>query len=125
MYFTFQSGYIQMSSLLYDTHMHRSLHSNLVIFKYMTPGAELKSVTTLHSNLVIFKFFKKLSRYLPNYLYIPIWLYSNIDVLSGIITFITFTFQSGYIQINIFWLNPRVYHHSLHSNILECKERCN
>ena len=59
MYFTFQSGYIQMSSLLYDTHMHRSLHSNLVIFKYMTPGAELKSVTTLHSNLVIFKSEKK------------------------------------------------------------------
>ena len=44
-------------------------------------------------------------------------------MLSGIITFITFTFQSGYIQINIFWLNPRVYHHSLHSNMVIFKFR--
>ena len=88
-----------MSSLLYDTHMHRSLHSNLVIFKYMTPGAELKSVTTLHSNLVIFKFI-----FLPLYLmpapftfqpgYIQMYVLTPVKVLENL-----FTFQPGYIQI--------------------------
>ena len=55
----------------------------------------------LHSNLVIFKSCCLVKYYTADFLYIPIWLYSNyMDGGSGLLDFIIFTFQSGYIQIN-------------------------
>ena len=50
--------------------------------------------------------------------------YIQIKSLPAVVIIVSiFTFQSGYIQINIFWLNPRVYHHSLHSNMVIFKFR--
>ena len=81
--FTFQSGYIQ-------------------IILFMKSLAVLQA---LHSNLVIFKWLSKIVRWILYVLYIPIWLYSNdIDKLADNILHF-FTFQSGYIQI-ISYLAP-------------------
>ena len=57
---------------------------------------------TLHSNLVIFKL-----SYTPHIrtvkvLYIPIWLYSNPEEAILSLRVDNFTFQSGYIQIELF-----------------------
>ena len=77
--FTFQSGYIQiMSGLILKT-----------------------SYKTLHSNLVIFKFLIFIINSLANILYIPIWLYSNFAGLCRREQTYNFTFQSGYIQISL------------------------
>ena len=77
--FTFQSGYIQ-------------------IILFMKSLAVLQA---LHSNLVIFKWLSKIVRWILYVLYIPIWLYSNdIDKLADSILHF-FTFQSGYIQITV------------------------
>ena len=78
----------------------KALHSNLVIFKYsnynlyvIAPCSftfqsgyiQIKgepctgdNLVTLHSNLVIFKLFTKQGTLKAEYLYIPIWLYSNV-----------------------------------------------
>ena len=77
--FTFQSGYIQIVFLFYKWGDNKSLHSNLVIFKWYAVGFTLEL----------------------DFLYIPIWLYSNLYNNFPSSTVSSFTFQSGYIQINI------------------------
>ena len=76
-----------------------SLHSNLVIFKltYIPTGQKIYFLYIpiwLYSNLV-----KRELALRGCFLYIPIWLYSNdlVKLLDEYFTF--FTFQSGYIQI--------------------------
>ena len=53
--FTFQSGYIQMGFKNDELVCELTLHSNLVIFKYVYDVNSLYPYITLHSNLVIFK----------------------------------------------------------------------
>ena len=121
--FTFHSGYIQIiwphcsdwsvwrlyiPIWLYSnrlatwdkTKLFTSLHSNLVIFKFLKAFSDCEATKPLHSNLVIFKFPMFPRNYCPIYLYIPIWFYSNFNIsLVHFGNFIFFTFQSGSIQI--------------------------
>ena len=122
-FFTFQSGSIQMLCVAYWKKRRMALHSNLVLFKSLQPECLLAEVLTLHSNLVLFKLglknklFTSLFLYIPIWfysnncrqplclqslcLYIPIWLYSNIYLANPWNILLFFTFQSGYIQIDL------------------------
>ena len=75
--FTFQSGSIQIDRCANQRLWGRTLHSNLVLFKFANIYHYSTSFRTLHSNLVLFKF-----------KHIFIKLFVSI-----------FTFQSGSIQI--------------------------
>ena len=97
-------------------------------------------MTSLHSNLVIFKYDKRLTYksfimylYIPIWLYsnrlphililmklvlyIPIWLYSNDNAYSAGQKLLCFTFQSGYIQIDLIEILARL-DRPLHSNLV-------
>ena len=99
-----------------------TLFSKLYIFKQYQCLPEYLSHMHLHSNLVIFKWTQCSAFWCTNVLYIPIWLYSNesdeslrqriYTLHSNLVIFkfvtslrlsgaLVFTFQSGYIQINI------------------------
>ena len=119
--FTFQSGSIQMSISKVSRRLGRTLHSNLVLFKflqwplytllenlyipiwfYSNKYAGYMPVTSelsLHSNLVLFKLYPLRVIYYHILLYIPIWFYSNTDATNIVIERYAFTFQSGSIQI--------------------------
>ena len=77
--FTFQSGSIQIilcDGLLLPKY---TLHSNLVLFKWIIDISVSSENVTLHSNLVLFKC-KIIPIITPEtILYIPIWFYSNDD----------------------------------------------
>ena len=97
--FTFQSGYVQMLKGLGFPQPLLTLHSNLVMFKFMLWQCSQRSLSlyipiwlcsngeqktgawcgfcTLHSNLVMFKLYFVTACYCLNILYIPIWLCSN------------------------------------------------
>ena len=123
MYFTFQSGSIQMATI-YKSHPTPfiftfqsgsiqivinnkncayvlPLHSNLVLFKWCTPPMGHMFVLSLHSNLVLFK---SNSAILNNYVTQP--LHSNLVLFKWVSSesiyarIMAFTFQSGSIQIN-------------------------
>ena len=81
--------------------MKASLHSNLVIFKYIPCLQSQIPTFPLHSNLVIFKLKKQTELPTIYHLYIPIWLYSNIAFNINLYGDTFFTFQSGYIQIAV------------------------
>ena len=75
--FTFQSGYIQIVTIPY------AVLAN-VAFTFQSGYIQIKTVldrmyytNTLHSNLVIFKWIIKPKIQWLKWLYIPIWLYSN------------------------------------------------
>ena len=55
-FFTFQSGYIQIKWVYKMLSELRTLHSNLIIFKYLYLSRPSQTYPPLHSNLVIFKF---------------------------------------------------------------------
>ena len=78
MYFTFQSGYIQILSTL-QVHMFLNpLHSNLVIFKYSKchqNESHLKIFTFQSGYIQILLYLLDIALWI--FLYIPIWLYSN------------------------------------------------
>ena len=119
--FTFQSGSIQMLLFVYYYMFWFTLHSNLVLFKCGTGCPYCIGCTgfTFQSGSIQIKTAE--GNFFWTYLYIPIWFYSNIIcflILSlnlslyipiwfysnGInntinSTNITFTFQSGSIQI--------------------------
>ena len=105
-----------------------TLHSNLVIFKWVVGACRVGQSLPLHSNLVIFKLNPIYDWTDAEILYIPIWLYSNYlmpapgfsirpSLHSNLVIFkytqedgsgITipdFTFQSGYIQMSAIHLD--------------------
>ena len=134
-----------MQILTRSAWLPRPLHSNLVIFKLYPHYCPLSCYSSLHSNLVIFKCncrtcrscycnftfqsgyiqidvpfssvspfdwlyipiwlysnsVASLTHYMHLSLYIPIWLYSNTDFALIQTKFRIFTFQSGYIQMSI------------------------
>ena len=94
-----------------------SLHSNLVIFKYLGGFSSYTPFSALHSNLVIFKLKKQTELPTIYHLYIPIWLYSNPMGSSLSLSIIYFTFQSGYIQIDLATAR-QYFSYSLHSNLV-------
>ena len=114
-YFTFQSGYIQISVIFQYRQSAIPLHSNLVIFKSTFKNKTINAYLvifklsklpssfsinfSLHSNLVIFKL-----NFQIKFIYFLFTLHSNLVIfkfegqnLTG--ANFTFTFQSGYIQI--------------------------
>ena len=117
--FTFQSGYIQIDSHTFENGTHKTLHSNLVIFKYHRPTDNLLTLLlyipiwlysnsflfysqryirdTLHSNLVIFKFRR---------------------IKNGRWKIYSFTFQSGYIQMDTDVDTIETNVTALHSNLV-------
>ena len=75
--FTFQSGSIQIEHIFEHNLSTMTLHSNLVLFKFVTDAMKSSDLQSLHSNLVLFKL-KELYQ-------------SELQTV--------FTFQSGYIQM--------------------------
>ena len=76
-HFTFQSGYIQIVTNADDRNTQLTLHSNLVIFKWLSQISYCENKLLyipiwLYSNLLYFFDVSFLF-----HLYIPIWLYSN------------------------------------------------
>ena len=72
---------------------------------------------SLHSNLVLFKFCRCLDVVKESVLYIPIWFYSNLFLIKSATTSIIFTFQSGSIQIiPFFTIKSNIL--TLHSNLV-------
>ena len=63
----------------------------------------------LHSNLVIFKFHFFIFVNFNTQLYIPIWLYSNSSFNAPYLALSIFTFQSGYIQIELEQGEPYIF----------------
>ena len=80
MYFTFQSGSIQIQLLLSAPPTNQTLHSNLVLFKCSICESLSLFEKPLHSNLVLFKSMKKA------------FVWSPVS---------PFTFQSGSIQMRL------------------------
>ena len=72
----------------------------------------------LHSNLVIFKWIVRTIKYICTILYIPIWLYSNFVAVLLPSAITSFTFQSGYIQINCSVTDKVKAFVPLHSNLV-------
>ena len=75
--FTFQSGYVQIEWKVLEKIIVDTLHSNLVMFKWGLYGTNCR-VTCL---------------------YIPIWLCPNFYCIPLSNEKLSFTFQSGYVQI--------------------------
>ena len=94
-FFTFQSGSIQIC----------------IPYEYYI------IINSLHSNLVLFKCKKKVIDFGVAVLYIPIWFYSNDGNMAVGQVFINFTFQSGSIQISAF-SNQYLSGGTLHSNLV-------
>ena len=159
--FTFQSGSIQILSGTGAAPWYLTLHSNLVLFKsikhscshfhckvftFQSGSIQIKQggiymlpFSSLHSNLVLFKW-KEAGKNDPyDFLYIPIWFYSNksdsrandddvslyipIWFYSNPVNFQTqkrlnvFTFQSGSIQMIISGGKTEIFR-ALHSNLV-------
>ena len=64
-FFTFQSGSIQIWIEKQVIYISISLHSNLVLFKSCMDKNSTSHVTPLHSNLVLFKFSAIVTNLLP------------------------------------------------------------
>ena len=63
----------------------KALHSTMVLFKLQNAGWALKAALTLHSTMVLFK---SGSPHIPSallLLYIPLWFYSNLRLVSQFI----------------------------------------
>ena len=105
------------------TNSFKTLHSNLVIFKSGLLQKSQSCTASLHSNLVIFKLLCTCKHLGFAILYIPIWLYSNGPRYTAFVKQTTFTFQSGYIQINMEWALGKGFV-PLHSNlvIFKCRQ---
>ena len=98
--FTFQSGSIQITQCQLATW-------TLTIFTFQSGSIQIFKtdtsftfISSLHSNLVLFKLvaITMWKIHIKN-LYIPIWFYSNRSKLNALYAFVTFTFQSGSIQM--------------------------
>ena len=98
MHFTFQSGYIQITTGRLWPHSTQALHSNLVIFKLrmLAITRELSTFTFQSGYIQMRNIQRSLKRFR---LYIPIWLYSNFSNKNLPLFAFPFTFQSGYIQM--------------------------
>ena len=78
--FTFQSGYIQMLRAVIIARYNGSLHSNLVIFKFIAISRSFPKFLCLYIPIWLYSNSQPYSRQMGIYrLYIPIWLYSNPD----------------------------------------------
>ena len=75
--FTFQYGSIQIITYSFATSLNNSLHSNMVLFKWVGVAKKVLKNFSLHSNMVLFK----------------------LSPLLAISAFKFFTFQYGSIQI--------------------------
>ena len=65
----------------------KCLHSNMVIFKLFHIFPLYTLFLGLHSNMVIFKSISRpTSAWIYNYVYIPIWLYSNAARMCAMLT---------------------------------------
>ena len=122
--FTFHSGYIQVfdgqagrvghanklyipfwlysSDIVQVVHKYLflSLHSILVIFKWMLSDLLdlVQFIFTFHSGYIQVSWCSFLAIYF-NHLYIPFWLYSSFTTQSFTASYTAFTFHSGYIQV--------------------------
>ena len=99
--FSFWSGILNYKLSWSQNTTMDTLFSKLYIFKQYQYLPEYLSHMHLHSNLVIFKWTQCSAFWCTNVLYIPIWLYSNTVQDDAGEQSITFTFQSGYIQISL------------------------
>ena len=76
-HFTFQSGYIQIITGKSPTVWDKIFTFQSGYIQIVTNADDRNTQLTLHSNLVIFKWLSQISYCENKLLYIPIWLYSN------------------------------------------------
>ena len=141
LFFTFQSGSIQIISSCTSLYLLEKLYIPIWFYSnYCRHCLLLSQFAPLHSNLVLFKYSVAKIQSVSVVLYIPIWFYSNtahpVKVTRGFCLYIPiwfysnfyskdkkrsgayFTFQSGSIQIHTVYKLPVAVFYTLHSNLV-------